>query len=157
MHHFLAAGKRERVLELIEEDLDLKDFDVIDAGYQNLYFSVLDHFQKAEVTDPRRWALILDEKGDISLQRGDAKAALAFYDDAEKIFAKEKDAERLLDLSWKRALAFEKLGKRDEARRICDEGLKASSKDGTARQRLTDLSKKLAAEAPKVKARARAA
>lgn len=152
MHHFLQAGKRDRVLQLLEENLDLKEFDFIDAGYQNLYFSILDQFKKTEVADPQRWGLILDEKGDISLTRGEPKTALDYYVESQSIFEKNKDPTRVLDLTWKRALALERLGKRDDARKLCDEGLAKAPKEGPIRERLTELSKKLAAPAPKVKA-----
>jgi DNA-binding transcriptional ArsR family regulator len=152
MYHFLQAGKRDRVLQLLEENLDLKEFDFIDAGYQNLYFSILDQFKKSEVGDPERWGLILDEKGDISLTRGEPKSALEYYLESQAIFEKSKDTPRVLDLMWKRALALERLGKRDDAKKLCDDGLAKAPKEGTIRERLAELSKKLAATPPKVKA-----
>lgn len=154
MHHFLQAGKRDRVLQLLEENLDFKEFDFIDAGYQNLYFSILDQFKKSEVTDPNRWGLILDEKGDISLHRGEPKVALDYYDDAQAIFEKAKDINRVMDLNWKRALAYEGLGKPDEARKICEDGLARAPKEGTTRPRLEELLKKLGGTTPLPKAKA---
>lgn len=154
MHHFLRAGKRDRVLQLLDENLDLHEFDFIDAGYQNLYLSILEEFKKSEVTDPVRWALILDEKGDIALTAGDPKKALGHYEEALPIFAKAKDLERVVDVHWKRALGLERLGKKAEARKICQEALRVAPRDGTTHKRLEELLKKLEAPA-KLKARPR--
>lgn len=152
MHHFLAAGKRDRVLQLLEENIDLKEFDFIDAGYQNLYFSILDRFKKSDVADAHRWGLILDEKGDISLTRGEPKSALEYYLESQAIFERSKDVPRVLDLTWKRALALERLGKREDAKKLCHEGLARAPKEGPIRERLGELAKKLSETAPKVKA-----
>ncbi|HEV8358871.1 MAG TPA: hypothetical protein VGR28_00295, partial [Candidatus Thermoplasmatota archaeon] len=116
IHHFLAAGRRDRVLELLERNLDLREFDVIDAGYQSLYLAALEMFPREEVEDPRRWALMADEKGDIWFHRADFARALQHYDEAEAFFGKAKDAVRLADLAWKRAMALQKLGKIKEAK-----------------------------------------
>jgi tetratricopeptide (TPR) repeat protein/DNA-binding transcriptional ArsR family regulator len=151
MHHFLAAGKRDRVLQLLEENLDLKEFDSIDAGYQNLYLTILDQFKKSDVADVARWGLILDEKGDISLTRGEPKNALDFYLESNAIFEKTKDMSRVLDLTWKRALALDQLGKRDDARKLCEEGLQRAPKEGPVRDRLGELAKKLNGTMPKAR------
>lgn len=146
MHHLLVAGKRDRVLQLLEENLDLHQFDFVDAGYQELYFGVLGLFKAAEVPDARQWGLIQDEKGDICLHKGDAKAALAFYEDALTHLRKAKDASREHDLSWKMALALEKLDRKAEARRLVGQALKTVADDGPERRRLQELSKRLGAE-----------
>ena len=142
MHHYLAAGRKDQLLHLLQEDLDLKDFDVIDAGYQNLYYSILTLFQKSEVTDPRRWALICDEKGDILLHRGDGEGALKFYDEAHAYFLKAKEKARIADLAWKRGLALERLGRHDEARRSAEAGLKLAD-EGQTKGRLQELLQRL--------------
>lgn len=139
MHHFVAAGRRDRVLQLLESNLDLKEFDFIDAGYQNLYFDILSLFKRTDVTDSRRWALIQDEKGDINLHRGNAGAALRYYEDAYTIFQRAQDPERLLDLAWKRGLAMEKMGKANEARQVCREALAQAKGKSTARTRVEEL------------------
>ncbi|MBI2077256.1 MAG: NACHT domain-containing protein [Euryarchaeota archaeon] len=143
MHHYLAAGRKDQVLHLLEEDLDLKEFDFIDAGYQNLYFAILNLFDKKEVTDARRWALICDEKGDILLHRGDPTSALKFYTEADAHFTKAKEKPRMADLAWKRGLALERLNKPEEARRSAEAGLKIAE-EGQTKTRLTELLARLA-------------
>lgn len=143
MHHLLAADKRDRVLRLLEQDLDLQEFDFIDAGYQNLYLSILELFTQAEVGDDRRWALIEDEKGDILYHRSEPKAALAHYEAAVALFDAEGDAERLADLAWKRALCHQRLGNDKTARKLIEEGLEVAPEGGIERERLEELKTQL--------------
>lgn len=155
MYHFVAAGRRDRVLDLLESNLDLKEFDFIDTGYQNLYFDILSLFTRAEVTDPRRWALIQDEKGDICLHGGDARGALRYYEEAHSILERSTDQERLLDLAWKRGLALEKMGRADEARKVCSAAVEQSHGDSTARKRVEKLLARLKPAPITKKAKAR--
>ncbi|MGQ0536448.1 MAG: tetratricopeptide repeat protein, partial [Methanobacteriota archaeon] len=141
LHHLLAAGRREKVLELLEENLDLREFDFIDTGYQNLYLSVLELFKKSEVKDARRWALIEDEKGDIHFHRGDYKRALEHYDEARTTFEKLKEPQRIADLCWKRAMASARLGKKKQAQELVERGLKVAAKGTRERERLDELAK----------------
>jgi tetratricopeptide (TPR) repeat protein/DNA-binding transcriptional ArsR family regulator len=143
MHHFLAAGDRGKVLELVERNLDLHDYAFIDAGYHRLYQTVLSAFTRAEVHDDRHWALIQDEKGDILLHGGDAAAALPLYQDALATFRKAKDAAGTADAGWKLALCLERLGRPGEAREACEEAIQDAPK-GQARERLEDLRARLA-------------
>jgi tetratricopeptide (TPR) repeat protein/DNA-binding transcriptional ArsR family regulator len=143
MHHYLVAGKKDRILQLLEDNLDLKQFDFIDAGYQNLYYTVLSLFKPADVLDAKRWALIQDEKGDICLHKGDATSALQFYEDAKKHLTKAKDSSRDLDLAWKTALAQEKLERIAEARKLVQDALKTAPAGGIERQRLEELASRL--------------
>lgn len=145
MHHLLQAGRRDRVLDMLEQDLDLQDFDAVDAGYQTLYLGILEMFTPAEAATPRRWALIEDEKGDIRFHRGELVRALEHYDAAARHFAGGKEPERLADIAWKRAMALQRLGRAKEARAACEEGLKAAPPKGRARERLADLQGKLKA------------
>lgn len=136
MHHYLTGGHREKVLDLLEENLDLKEFDFIDAGYQNLYLSVLDIFTKTEVGAGRKWALIEDERGDIYYHRRDLPRALKHYKEAGAHFDKSKDQARFADLAWKRALCHQGLGDAAAALAACEEGLTKLRPDATTRERL---------------------
>jgi tetratricopeptide (TPR) repeat protein len=139
MHHLLAAGRKDRVLDMLEQDLDLRDFDVIDAGYQTLYLAVLEMFRREDVGSDRRWALIEDERGDIRLHRGELVKALQHYDAAKALFGHTKDGERLADLGWKRGLALQRLGRAKEARAAVQEGLAHAPAKGRTRERLDAL------------------
>lgn len=143
MHHLLAAGRKDRVLGLLSQDLDLEEFDVIDTGYHDLYLGVLELFQRPEVPDDRRWALILDERGDIRYHRAQLPEALAHYDEAEALFRKLGDAARLADLAWKRGLALQRLGKPKDALAACEAGLKVAPPQGLVRERLAKLQAQL--------------
>lgn len=136
MHHLLAAGRRERVLDMLEQDLDLRDFDVIDAGYQTLYLGILEMFPREEAASPRRWALIEDEKGDIRYHRGELVRALQHWDAARTFFEGAQEAERLADLAWKRSMALQRLGRTKEAQQAVEEGLKVAPAKGRGRERL---------------------
>jgi tetratricopeptide (TPR) repeat protein len=146
MHHYLQAGRRDVVLDLLKQNLDLKEFDYIDAGYHHLYLSVLELYSADEVKDPRRWALIEDEKGDIRYHRGEFQKALAHYDEAVAYFEPAQDTERQADLAWKRALALRRLDQLAEAMAACEEGLRLPLTQDQGRQRLealrAELSKK---------------
>ncbi|MFO1533269.1 MAG: hypothetical protein ABR562_06180 [Thermoplasmatota archaeon] len=142
MHHYLAAGERRKVLELVETNIDLHDYAFIDAGYHRLYNEVLAAFTRKEVGDDRHWALILDEKGDIALHAGDAAAALPLYQEALALFQRLKDAAGTVDAGWKLALALEKLGRGKDARIVCDDLLRAAP-DGQAKERLVELQGRL--------------
>ncbi len=144
MHHFLVAKRRDRVLDLLEQNLDLREFDFIDAGYQNLYLATLELFDKKEVSDPRRWALIEDEKGDIHFHRAEHEVALRLYESANAHFENARDAARVADLAWKRGLALHRLGRRKEALEICEATLGRGAADGLARERLQQLIAELA-------------
>lgn len=137
MHHYLAAGKRTRVLGLLEEDLDLAELDVIDQGYHNLYLRVLDRFDEADIRDPRQRALLHDEKGDIRFHRGEHETALGHHEQAAQLFDKLDEPPRLADLAWKRALSLEALGRRDDARQAAQEGLDHTSPGDREHDRLT--------------------
>lgn len=146
MHHLLSAGRRDRVLELLQEDLDLEDFDVIDAGYHTLYRDILGTFDRDEVDDDRTWALIEDEHGDIAFHRGEYDQALARYGEALAVFADLDDAHRLADLAWKRAMALHRLGRVDEAVALVQEGLEGAPAEGLERERLEEIEKALVGE-----------
>ncbi len=143
MHHLLAADNRARVLKLLEENLDLREFDLIDAGYQNLYLSTLELFDEAEVSGRRTWGLILDEKADIWFHRADYEQAMLFYESAQAVFAEVGDDGRMADVAWKRALCLGRLGRPDAALELCQVTLTEGTPDDTARRRLEDLTKVL--------------
>lgn len=143
-HHLHEAGRRDRILHLVEEDFDLREFEALNAAYQDLYLEVLDLFKRADVPDARRWGIIEDERGDIHLNRGDARKALRHYDAAVKVFTEAEDADRMADLAWKRALSLEKLGKPDEARSVCEAALKLKRIPARNRQRLEEIRRRLA-------------
>lgn len=138
MHHLLAAGRKDRVLVLLEQNLDFREFDFIDAGYRDLYLDVLELYQRGEVQEPRRWALIEDEKGDLRFHRGEVERALAHYGEAHALFRDAKDLERVADVAWKRAMALAKLGRAEEARAVCDEALRGAP-GGEPARRLREL------------------
>ncbi len=143
-HHLNEAGRRDRILHLIEEDFDLHEFEALDSGYQDLYMKVLDLFDRKDVDDPRRWAIIEDERGDILLNRGQAKKALARYDTAVKIFEEsDRDVDRLADLAWKRAMALEQLDQADKALAACRAALKLDRIPKRQRRRLEELRDRL--------------
>jgi tetratricopeptide (TPR) repeat protein len=142
MHHFLAAGRRDRVLDLLQRNLDLHEFDFIDAGYHNLYLQVLEGFRREDVPEERRWALIEDEKGDIRLHRAEPERALEHYGRAEAVFRKLKEHDRLADLAWKKGLALQRLGREKEAQASVRAGL-AGQPDARTRERLDALAAQL--------------
>ncbi len=143
LHHLLIAGQRNRVLKLLEENLDLREFDLIDAGYQNLYMKTLELFDRAEVGDDRMWALIVDEKADILFHRADYQAAMGLYERAESLFAKVSEDARVADVAWKRALCLNRMGKADAALEVCQVVLREGAPDETGRRRLQDLTSQL--------------
>lgn len=161
LHHLKVAKQRDRILGLLEQNLDLHEFDFIDAGYQHLYAEVLGSFKREDVKDARRWALIQDEQGDIRFHQGDWQGALRYYDESAKLLDGKKDPERVADLCWKRAQCHEKLGKGTSAAELCDEGLGVAPLEGVARPRLEELRKRLgpapaAASAPTKRAKPKA-
>ena len=127
------------MLDLLERNLDLREFDAMDGGYHHLYLGILELFPRDEVRDERRWALIEDEKGDIRLHRGEAERALQHYATALAYFQAAKDAPRITDLAWKRGLALQQLGKVADARAAADEGLRVARAAGVATERLEQL------------------
>jgi tetratricopeptide (TPR) repeat protein len=143
MHHHLLAGDRSKVLELVERNLDLHEYAYIDAGYQNLYKEVLDSFQRRDVPD-RQWALVLDERGDIALHRGDAQAALPLYEEALGIFRRLRDQAGCADAGWKLALCLERIGRAAEAVELCG-SLVEQAPEGEGRKRLQELHVRLRA------------
>lgn len=145
-HHLNEAGRRNRILHLIEEDFDLHEFQGLDTEYQDLYMKVLDLFDRTDVADARRWAILEDERGDILLNRRKANAALKHYDAAVEIFQDAgEDVDRLADLAWKRAIALEQLGKADQALDACQAALKLDRIPKRQRRRLEETSARLAA------------
>ncbi len=140
MHHMLAADQRDRVLKLLEENLDLREFDLIDAGYQNLYMDTLDLFDEAKVASARTWGLIQDEKADIWFHRADYPRAMDLYEAAEALFAQVGDDGRVADVAWKRAMCLGRLGRPDAALELCQATLSEGAPDDTARRRLEELS-----------------
>lgn len=156
LYHLKVAKQRDRILGLLEENLDLHEFDFIDAGYQHLYAEVLGSFRREDVKDARRWALIQDEQGDIRFHQGDRAAALAFYDAAAQLLDRKKDAERVADLAWKRSQCHEKLSNAKLAIQTCEEGLALAPLDGVARPRLEELRKHLGVPATPVQPTKRA-
>jgi tetratricopeptide (TPR) repeat protein len=155
MHHFLQAGRRERILTLLEQNVDLAEFDFIDAGYHDLHLSMLELFSRDEVKDSHRWAMLLDEKGDIWFHRGNHAKALKYYDEAVETLPKKTEKELLADLAWKRALCHERLGKDSMALEIVKKALQDFGTDGQHGRRLEDASQRLATARPR-KARAKA-
>jgi tetratricopeptide (TPR) repeat protein len=120
MHHFLAADHRDEALALLREDLDLRDYELIDSGYHNLYWKILASFSRDQVPDDHGWALIEDERGDILLHREEPAAALAHYEEAARGFAAAGKPARCADVAWKRALALRGLGRSEEAVTLCE-------------------------------------
>ncbi len=143
MHHLLIAGQRGKILELLQENLDLRDFDFVDAGYQALYLSILAMFPPGEVRDRRLWGLIQDEKADINMHAGNAATALPLYQEALGAFRDAADAHRCADAAWKIGLALEGLGRREEADETCAKALAAAPREGPERRRLAELSARL--------------
>lgn len=143
MHHYLQAGRRDKVLRMVEEDLDLREFDLVGAGYQALYLETLGLFDRDEVTRPRHWALIQDEKGDIWHHRGEHARALEHYDEAAAIFGEIGEAARLADLAWKRALCRRDLGDTQAAKTLCEEGLGHAEEGSQERARIEALVQEL--------------
>ncbi len=137
MHHYLAAGDQAKVLDLLENNLDLREFDFVDAGYTQLYLNMLRLLDDVEV-GPKR-ALIEDEKGDLLLHRGEPAAALDHYAAARKLFVQQGNTARVCDVDWKRALALGRLGKHDEAGSVCQMALEAVEDDDPTKRRLEDV------------------
>jgi len=143
MHHLLAAGQRAKVLELMEQNLDLREFDFVDAGYQRLYLGILGMFTPSEVPNVRHWSLIQDEKGDLALHGGDAAKALPLYEEALAGFRKAMDPARAADAAWKVALCLEKLGRTEDATVACAQALQAAPREGIEHARLVELQGRL--------------
>ncbi|MES2154916.1 MAG: tetratricopeptide repeat protein [bacterium] len=139
MHHFVAAGQRPKVLELLRQNLDLRDFDFVDAGYQALYLGILGLFPQSEVRERHLWGLIQDEKADIALHNGKPAVALPLYEEALAAFRDAVEPARCADAAWKRALCLERLGRHDEADQACASALDAAPRDGPERGRLVEL------------------
>jgi tetratricopeptide (TPR) repeat protein/DNA-binding Lrp family transcriptional regulator len=143
MYHFLQAQDHAQVLACLEQDLDLRDYDFIDAGYHRLYGSMLDLFSEESVGNPRTWALIQDEKGDLALHAGAFEQAIHHYQEARRLFAQEDDGERASEAAWKHALSLEKAGRAAEGRAVVATVL-ATAPDGPAKERLQEMDARLA-------------
>lgn len=142
MHHLLCADRQDAVLEMLEHNFDLHDFDLVDSGYTGLYAQILARFHEADV-DERTWALIQDEMGDIRFQDGDHEAALAHYAVADGYFrAHADDTTRDEDIAWKRAMAMQRLGREEEAKQVVDEAL-PDAPPGLEKARLERLRQRL--------------
>lgn len=139
MHHYLAAERRDKVLDLLEADLDLRAFDFLDVGYHRLYREILDSFTRKDVPDPLRWAVIEDDRGDLAYHEGAYEAALRHYDQAERTFREHDRKDRLADLAWKRGLILQQLGQRDAARAAVEAGLGRADEGSIGRRRLDEL------------------
>lgn len=146
MHHFLHAGHKDRVLDLLEHNVDLHDLDFVDAGLQLSYMRLLDMFEEEEVPSARTWALMEDERGDLCFQRGDIEAALAHYETAAKHFHAHPEGTEDEDLAWKRSLSLERLGRLDDALATCAAALASAPEGGLARERLEELHTRLKLE-----------
>lgn len=143
MDHLLAAGRRQRVLRLLERDLDLEEFDLIEEGYHNLYLELLKELDPTSIPDERQAALVHDELGDIRYHRGEHERALEEYAEARERFAEQDADERVADLDWKAALALDQLDRPGEAAEHVRAGLEFAPEDGRARDRLETLADKL--------------
>ncbi len=136
MHHHVESGHPERALKLLEEDLDLDDFDRIDAGYKNHYQRLLQQFGRKDVRSDRHWALIQDELGDIHHHDGNMEVALRYHEEAAQWFTGVGDNDRVAELAWKRAVALRELGKQEEAAILCREALSSTGGDEQTRKQL---------------------
>lgn len=145
MYHFLAAGKRDKTLDLLEEDLDLRTFDFLDGAHLRLYSEVLDSFTRDDVKEPYRWAVLEDDRGDIAYHRKDDRSAIAHYQAAEEIFRAHDARLRLADLAWKKGLVLERLGRLEEARSTVEAGLTHAGDDPLVHERLEELHARLTA------------
>ena len=144
MFHYLAADRRDKVLDLLEQDLDLRAFDLLDLRYHSLYEEILSSFQESDVDDPVRWAVIEDDRGDLAFHRGAHEQALEHYARAEAVFARQSDGERLADLGWKRGLTLRALGRSDDAKAAVAEGLRHAEEGSIGKRRLSELGAELA-------------
>lgn len=143
MHHLLEAGDRDRVLGLLEEDLDLAEVDLVREGYHNLYLDVLEELDTDTIEDPRRAGLVDDEVGDIRHHRGEHEAALARYREAADHFRKADAPGRLADLAWKRALVHRALDQGAKAAQRVREGLAEHEPDARTRERLEEVAEEM--------------
>lgn len=148
LYHLLEAGQRSRVLDLLERDLDLEEFDLIEEGYHNLYLDVLQRLDPDEILDDAGAGLVEDELGDIRYHRGEHEQALSRYRRAaERFSGADADAgERLADLAWKRALVLAELGREDEAVEQVRAGLDEHTPDERTQERLEALADELGVE-----------
>lgn len=146
LHHLLEAGKRARVVDLLERDLDLEEFDLVEDGYHNLYLDVLQQLDPDTIAAAGRAGLVHDEIGDVRLHRGEHEQALDHYREAAASFREAGDEQRLADLAWKRALALIELDRAGEARKRVQAGLTEHGPDERTRGRLETLADELDVE-----------
>lgn len=139
MHHLLAAERRHDVLKLVSENLDVREYDFIDAGYAQLYLDMLDLFTEADVRGADQWAVILDEKGDVHFSQGNYAESVAYHEAARD---QVRDGEEAADIGWKLALALHRLGDGDAAREAVAAAL-AQEPVGRTKERLDRLAKEL--------------
>lgn len=139
LYHLLEAGKPKRVLSLLERDLDLEEYDLIEEGYHNLYLDVLERFDPETINDDQQAALVHDERGDIHHHRGDHDQALQAYQEAKERFTLADAQDRLADIAWKRALSLKALSRDEEAIEQAREGLDDHAPDAKTKERLAAL------------------
>ncbi len=145
LYHLLEAGNRSRVLAMLERDLDLEEFDLIEDGYHNLYLDVLERFDPQDIRNDHQAGLVLDEKGDIRYHRGEHEQALERYREAAKRFQAADAGHRLADLAWKKALSLKELGRPEQAHEQATRGLEDHEPDERTRDRLSTLADELEA------------
>lgn len=142
LHHLLEANDQREVRRLLQRNLDLHEFDLVDSGYTSMYRDLLNLFKRKDV-DEHTWALIQDELGDIHFQRGEYEAALQSYEVADAYFQANPEGTRDEDIAWKSAMAHRHLGNEKVAVEIVDKALETAPEDGVERERLEDLAGKL--------------
>jgi len=137
LHHHLEAGERDEAMRLLERNLDLHEFRLIDAGYARIYARLLRVLDDADLP-PRLRAIIEDEKGDLCFAEGDAAGACRHYEAAYAYFEAHPEGWEDEDLAWKRAMALDALGRRGEALEVVRNALPGAP-PGRARVRLEAL------------------
>lgn len=147
MHHWMVAGRRDKVLELVSQNLDVREHDLLHSRHATRYSEILHSFERQDVPDDRTWALLCDERGDLDFSQGEWEEALRHYDEADAYFQQNKDGWEDEDLAWKRAMALQRLGRLDEASRAVAEALKDAPPSGRPRERLEKLQAELDATA----------
>jgi hypothetical protein len=100
-----------------------------------LYLGLLELFDEQSVP-AKRWAVILDEKGDVHFSHGAYSEALSFYEQAHAHFGLGPASHEGPDLAWQRGMAHHRLGEDGVAAGLVRQVLQAEIPKGRSLDRL---------------------
>lgn len=127
LDHYLRAGRKDRAIRLLDRNLELHEFDLVQRGHVSLYDAILHQFTDKDVSPPT-WASILDERGDCAYTLQDLARAREAYEAALQVFAKLANPARSAEVAWKLALVARRRSKPREALQWAKQGIAFAQK-----------------------------